>query len=38
MDSSRIYTAGWMPETDLSKGLRMTYDWYQSQERLRDAA
>jgi GDP-L-fucose synthase len=38
MDSSRIFAAGWTPKTDLVQGLRMTYDWYQSQERLRDAA
>jgi GDP-L-fucose synthase len=36
MDSSRIFSAGWQPKTNLKDGLRKTYEWYKAQ-RLRDA-
>ena len=38
MDSSRIFSVGWRPRTDLKTGLRLTYEWYISHAGLRDAA
>jgi GDP-L-fucose synthase len=38
MDSSRIFDAGWKPQTDLKTGLRKTYDWFKKLEEVRDAA
>ncbi len=37
MDSSRIFEAGWKPQTILKRGLRQTYEWFLSRG-LRDAA
>jgi GDP-L-fucose synthase len=28
LDSSLISNLGWMPETNLSEGLKITYDWF----------
>jgi len=36
LDSTKFQSLGWEPKTDLGKGLKITYQWYQTNEGLRE--